>query len=112
MLSIHGYPDVVAAATAGKGDSDLQLFGISVLTSMNEEKLVSAGYYGSMRGLIGQRTDYAVIAGITGLVCAVSDIGLIRNWSGGTLKTIAPGIRMPEPNQRRSNSYRDAEESY
>lgn len=95
MLSIHGYPDVVAAAAVGKADSDIQLFGISVLTSMDEAKLVSAGYYGSMRAIIGQRTDYAVIAGITGLVCAVSDISLIRNWSGGTLKTISPGIRMP-----------------
>ena len=44
MLTLHAYPKAMRAAVAAARGSDLCLLGVTVLTSMDEQDLVEAGY--------------------------------------------------------------------
>src|SRR6185436_17230187 len=44
MLTLHAYPKAMQAAVAAAKGSDLCLLGVTVLTSMDEQDLIAAGY--------------------------------------------------------------------
>ena len=44
FLTVHAVPSVMRAAVEGKGDSSLQLLGVTVLTSFGREDLADLGY--------------------------------------------------------------------
>ena len=44
FLTVHGEPQVMAAAVRGKGASSLKILAVTVLTSLSDEDLVEMGF--------------------------------------------------------------------
>lgn len=93
FVTIHAYPKALRAAMAGRGDSPLKLLGVTVLTSMDDGDLASAGYAGSVKELVLRRAQDAASIGLDGIVCSPDDAAAIRALVGPKLKLITPGIR-------------------
>lgn len=93
FLTVHAYPQTLAAAAKGAAGSNLGILGVSVMTSMNDEDLVEAGYCLSVEKLVVLRAKQAKAAGAAGLICSAGDVANIRAEIGSGLKLITPGIR-------------------
>lgn len=92
-LTVHAYPQTLAAAVKGKGDSPLGILGVSVLTSMNDADLAQAGYGLGVNDLVRRRARQAYEAGAAGLICSPLDIALVKEAVGEGLEIITPGVR-------------------
>lgn len=92
-LTVHAYPQTLAAAVKGKGGSDLKVLGVSVLTSMNDADLAQAGYGLGVNDLVRRRARQAYEAGAAGLICSPLDIALVKEAVGEGLEIITPGVR-------------------
>jgi orotidine-5'-phosphate decarboxylase len=93
MLTLHAYPKAMrAAVTAAKG-SDLCLLGVTVLTSMDEQDLVDAGYEYDPHTLVLKRAEQARIAGMGGIVCSAEEANAVRKVIGPDMALVTPGIR-------------------
>jgi len=94
MLTIHAYPQAMAAAvTAAKG-SKLSLLAVSVLTSMDENDLMEAGYDRDVESLVGLRAFQAKEAGMGGVVCSAFEAALVKKMLGDKMAIVTPGIRI------------------
>jgi orotidine-5'-phosphate decarboxylase len=92
-LTVHAYPQTLAAAIKGKGTASLGILGVSVLTSMNDADLAQAGYGMGVNDLVRRRARQAYEAGAAGLICSPLDIGLVKDTVGEGLEIITPGVR-------------------
>lgn len=92
-LTVHAYPQTLAAAVKGKGDSALKILGVSVLTSMNDADLAQAGYGLGVNDLVRRRARQAYEAGAAGLICSPLDLPLVRDAVGKGFEFITPGVR-------------------
>ncbi|RLQ86862.1 orotidine-5'-phosphate decarboxylase [Notoacmeibacter ruber] len=95
MLTIHAYPKAMEAAVRAAKGSDMTLLGVTVLTSMDDDDLVAAGYSETSEQLVGRRASQAREAGMGGLVCSGQEAALVRNLVGPDLAIVTPGIRPP-----------------
>ena len=93
FLTVHAYPQTMQAAHKGRAGSDLQILGVTVLTSMDNDDLAQAGFAFNVSKLVAQRAGHALEAGIDGLICSAADIADVINTVGNSLKIITPGIR-------------------
>ncbi|ALV26465.1 orotidine-5'-phosphate decarboxylase [Pannonibacter phragmitetus] len=96
FVTLHAYPRTMRAAVAALQETDakdLCLLGVTVLTSMDEEDLVAAGYRGPVAGLVEARAGDARAAGMGGIVCSPLEAGLVRQAVGGELVVVTPGVR-------------------
>mgnify|MGYP001416619341 FL=1 len=92
-LTVHAYPQTLAAAVKGRGASKLKILGVSVLTSMNDADLAAAGYGLGVADLVRRRARQAYEAGAAGLICSPLDIALVKEAVGEGLEIITPGVR-------------------
>lgn len=92
-LTVHAYPQTLAAAVKGKGTSSLGILGVSVLTSMNDADLAQAGYGMGVADLVRRRARQTYEAGAAGLICSPLDIALVKDAVGEGLEIITPGVR-------------------
>lgn len=93
FLTVHAYPQTVAAALAGKGSSDLKILGVTVLTSMDDADAAAAGFSGSVEEIAARRASASARAGIDGLVCAAPEAAVLRKAVGPDTLLVVPGIR-------------------
>ncbi|WP_444851222.1 orotidine-5'-phosphate decarboxylase [Neoaquamicrobium sediminum] len=93
MLTLHAYPKAMRAAVAAARGSDLCLLGVTVLTSMDEQDLVEAGYEYDPHTLVLRRAEQALAAGMGGIVCAAAEAAAVRKIVGPELAVVTPGIR-------------------
>lgn len=96
FMTLHGYPKTMRAAVRGlmeEGNPELCLLGVTVLTSMDEEDLVAAGYRGPLADVVEARTRDAREAGMGGIVCAATEASNMRSILGDDLVIVTPGIR-------------------
>lgn len=96
FMTLHGYPKTMRAAVLGlmeEGNPGLCLLGVTVLTSMDEEDLVAAGYRGPLADVVEARTRDAREAGMGGIVCAATEASNMRSILGDDLVIVTPGIR-------------------
>lgn len=93
FLTIHAYPHAMRAAVAGRGDHDLALLGVTVLTSLDEAGLKEAGYSDRPGALVIKRAAQAKQAGMDGVVCSAAEASAIRAVVGPDLLLVTPGIR-------------------
>ena len=70
MLTLHAYPKAMRAAVAAARGSNLCLLGVTVLTSMDEQDMIDAGYEYDPHTLVLRRAEQALAAGMGGIVCA------------------------------------------
>ena len=93
MLTLHAYPKAMRAAVDAASGSGLCLLGVTVLTSMDEQDLIDAGYEYDPHTLVLRRAEQALAAGMGGIVCAASEASAVRKIVGPDLAVVTPGIR-------------------
>ncbi len=93
LLTVHATPQVMKAAVAGRGDSDLKILAVTVLTSLSEADLAEMGYRESARDLVAKRIRQAVEAGVDGVVASPLEAALAREIAGPDFLVVTPGVR-------------------
>lgn len=83
FITLHAYPAAIAAAMQAKGDDQMQVLAITLLTSQadNSTELVLA------------RARDSIAAGCDGLVASPLEAAALRTEFGNEFTLIAPGIR-------------------
>jgi orotidine-5'-phosphate decarboxylase len=93
FVTIHAYPKAMRAAVKARGDANLRLLGVTVLTSMDQQDIAAAGYAGSVGDLVLARARDAEAAGMDGIVASPEEATRIRAVVGNSIALITPGIR-------------------
>ena len=93
MLTLHAYPKAMRAAVEAARGSDLCLLGVTVLTSMDEQDMIEAGYEYDPHTLVLRRAEQALAAGMGGIVCSAEEASAVRRIVGPNLAVVTPGIR-------------------
>ena len=93
MLTLHAYPKAMKAAVEAAQGSGLCLLGVTVLTSMDEEDVIDAGYQCDPRTLVLRRAAQARDAGMGGIVCSAEESTAVRDIVGADMAIVTPGIR-------------------
>lgn len=91
FLTIHAYPQTMAAARAGAGD--LRLLAVTVMTSYDDADLKEAGYAFGVADLVARRAAQAKAAGIDGLILSPLELAAIRPVVGPQMLLVTPGVR-------------------
>jgi len=95
ILTVHARPDVMRAAVKGRGDSDLKVIGVTVLTSLDKKALEEIGYHDNARDLVMRRVRQAVDLGMDGVVCSPLEAAEIRAVVPDDFLIVTPGVRLP-----------------
>ena len=89
-------PAMLEAAVRGSG-GQVQVLGVTVLTSVGAEDLALAGlsheFYSEPQSLVLHRAAMAREAGIQGVICSGLEAGLIKERMGREFLAVTPGIR-------------------
>ncbi len=93
FLTVHGEPQVMAAAVRGKGKSDLKILAVTVLTSLTDQDLEDMGYQETARALVERRIHQAIAAGCDGVVASPQEAALARALGGKDFLVVTPGVR-------------------
>jgi orotidine-5'-phosphate decarboxylase len=93
FLTVHGSGAVMRAAVEGRGDSQLKLLAVTVLTSFDEGDLADLGYLCPVRDLVALRVRKAIEAGIDGIVCSPLEVAEVRRMAGPGAILVTPGVR-------------------
>lgn len=93
MLTLHAYPKAMRAAVEAARGSDLCLLGVTVLTSMDGQDLIDAGYEYDPHTLVLRRSEQALQAGMGGIVCSAGEASAVRSVVGPDMAVVTPGIR-------------------
>ncbi|QND54064.1 orotidine-5'-phosphate decarboxylase [Phyllobacterium sp. 628] len=93
MLTLHAYPKAMKAAVEAARGSDLCLLGVTVLTSMDQQDMIDAGYEHDPHTLVLIRAEQALHAGMGGIVCSAAEASAVRKIVGPKLAVVTPGIR-------------------
>ncbi len=96
LMTVHGDQYVVSAAIKGRalsGCTNMCIYGVTVLTSLEMSDLASTGYQAdSIQDLVANRARYAALAGADGVIASAKEASIIKGLGYG-LKVITPGIR-------------------
>jgi orotidine-5'-phosphate decarboxylase len=93
FLTVHAFPQTMRAAAEGRGASRLQVLGVTVLTSWDDNDLQDAGYSATVADLAARRAAQADAIGIDGLICSPAETADLRRRIGDKLLLVTPGIR-------------------
>jgi orotidine-5'-phosphate decarboxylase len=93
MLTLHAYPKAMRAAVEAAKGSPLCLLGVTVLTSMDEQDMLDAGYEYDPHTLVLRRAEQARAAGMGGIVCSAEEASAVRKIIGADMALVTPGIR-------------------
>ena len=93
FLTVHAYPQTMKAAAEGRGNSNLRILAVTVLTSYDDADLAAAGYEMSVPELAAARAAQAHDIGIDGLVCSAEEAANLRSVAGPGMVLVTPGIR-------------------
>ncbi len=93
FLTVHGEPQVMAAAVRGRGGSGLKILAVTVLTSLADEDLDDLGYSENVRALVERRIHQAIAAGCDGVISSPREADLARKLGGRDFLVVTPGVR-------------------
>ena len=95
FLTVHGDPQVVAAAAIGKAGSGLKVLAVTVLTSLDRADLdANLIRPGDLRDIALERAARAFAAGADGVIASPAEAAAIRTLPEAAGKLIVtPGIR-------------------
>jgi len=112
FLTVHGSSSLIQGAVAGRGTSDLKLFTVTVLTSMDADDIAESGYtQHTVEQLVLFRAKKALDAGCDGVIASGREAKAIKEMSGNNLLVVTPGIRdedSPVDDQKRRTTARAA----
>ncbi|MFL5296229.1 MAG: orotidine-5'-phosphate decarboxylase [Phenylobacterium sp.] len=93
FLTVHGEPQVMAAAVRGRGGSGLKILAVTVLTSLADADLAEMGYVEKARALVERRIHQAIAAGCDGVIASPHEAALARSLGGRDFLVVTPGVR-------------------
>jgi len=93
FITVHGEPQVMAAAVRGRGRSGLKVLAVTVLTSLTDADLEDMGYAGTARALVERRIHQAIEAGCDGVIASPHEAALARALGGEDFLVVTPGVR-------------------
>ncbi|WOI53358.1 orotidine-5'-phosphate decarboxylase [Parvularcula sp. LCG005] len=93
VLTVHSDPDTIKGAVAGRGDSGLGIFAVTVLTSWDQATVARHGLPFDVLDLVLHRAEIAAEAGADGVIASAAEAQAIKARFGEQLKIITPGIR-------------------
>ncbi|MDB5417293.1 MAG: Orotidine 5-phosphate decarboxylase [Phenylobacterium sp.] len=93
FLTVHGEPQVMAAAVRGRGRSGLKILAVTVLTSLDDADLAEMGYAETARALVERRIHQAIASGCDGVIASPHEAALARSLGGGGFLVVTPGVR-------------------
>jgi orotidine-5'-phosphate decarboxylase len=93
FLTVHAYPQTMAAAKSGVAGSPLQLLGVTVMTSYDDRDLAEAGFAYGVKDLVARRAAQARAAGLDGLILSGEEVNAVRARYGSSLILVTPGVR-------------------
>ena len=95
FLTVHGDPNVVRAAVVGRGDTDMKILAVTILTSMDRADLdLALIRSGEIQELVQERARLAFLAGADGVIASPQEAAMIRALPEAAGKLIVtPGIR-------------------
>jgi orotidine-5'-phosphate decarboxylase len=98
FITVHGDEAIMKAAISSKGDSNLKIFAVTVLTSLDDAALKEMGYALTARELVVLRAKKAVECGCDGIISSANDNpDNIRLLAGkGSLLIATPGVRQAD----------------
>lgn len=112
FLTVHGSGDLIRAAVSGRGESQLKLFTVTVLTSMDAGDIAEMGYpQSSVEDLVLFRARKALDAGCDGVIASGREAKRIKEFSHNNLLVVTPGIRpegYPADDQKRVSTPTEA----
>ena len=95
LLTVHAEPAVMRAAVKGAAGSGLMIFGVTVLTSLDDGDLAEIGYRMGTSDLVALRARQAADAGCHGIIASPQDSpsGLRAAAGAPELLIATPGVR-------------------
>ncbi|MBA4789563.1 MAG: orotidine-5'-phosphate decarboxylase [Rhizobiales bacterium] len=93
LLTVHAYPQTLAAAARGAQGSNIKVLGVTVLTSYDAQDLAAAGYALGVEEMVLRRAEQARAAGVAGVICAPTDARMVRSALGPAGLVVTPGVR-------------------
>ncbi|EWY37590.1 orotidine 5'-phosphate decarboxylase [Skermanella stibiiresistens SB22] len=116
FLTIHtsGGPAMMRAAVEAASMTDLprpRLLGVTVLTSLDDDDLVSVGQGVSVLDQARRLAELAQSCGLDGIICSPAEVAALRADRGPDFVLMVPGIRptgAPVGDQKRVMTPRDA----
>lgn len=93
FLTIHAFPQTMAAAREGASDGALKLLAVTVMTSYDDADLKEAGYACGVAELVARRARQAREKGVDGLILSPMELASIRPLVGSDMLLVTPGVR-------------------
>ena len=95
FLTVHGDPNVVRAAVVGRGDTNMKILAVTILTSLDRNDLDLALIQGGdIQDLVRERARLAFLAGADGVIASPHEAAMIRALPEAEGKLIVtPGVR-------------------
>jgi len=98
FITVHGDERIMRAAIEGKGESDIKVFAVTVLTSLDDAALAEMGYGVSALDLVKMRARKAVECKCDGIIASANDnpneIRRLANMDSLLIAT--PGVRQSQ----------------
>tara|TARA_B110001452_G_C15056591_1_gene368906 strand:+ start:47 stop:721 length:675 start_codon:yes stop_codon:yes gene_type:complete len=85
--------DALKVANKAAQEININLLGVSVLTSFSDEDLENLGFNGKVEDQVKRLIKIAVAANLHGVICSPLEIKMIKEFAPN-LKCFTPGIRM------------------
>jgi orotidine-5'-phosphate decarboxylase len=93
FLTVHANRKALIAAVQGRGQSDLKLLAVTVLTNFDSQDLRDMGMQRSVQDLVTARACLAAEVGCDGVVASGEEPQAIRAKVGRDLMIVTPGVR-------------------
>jgi orotidine-5'-phosphate decarboxylase len=93
FLTVHGVGQVMRAAVEGRGDSNMKLLAITVLTSLDQKDVHEMGHECTVSELVARRVRQAMACGMEGVVASPLEARSIREIAGPKAILVTPGVR-------------------
>jgi orotidine-5'-phosphate decarboxylase len=96
FITVHGHDTkTLKAAVQGRGNSNLKLLAVTVLTNLDQSDLDEQGISATPSGLVVGRARMAEVAGFDGVVASGQEAAAVRAETGPDFLIVTPGIRLP-----------------
>jgi orotidine-5'-phosphate decarboxylase len=93
FLTVHAFPQTLAAARQGASEGALKLLAVTVMTSYDDADLKQAGYACGVAELVARRALQAKEARVDGLILSPLELAAIRPIVGPDMLLVTPGVR-------------------
>ena len=93
FLTVHGNGAAIRAAIKGRGNKNLKILSVTILTSLDAADMLDLGLSRSVEEYVMYRTKNALDAGCDGVIASGLEAKKIREMAGDHLLIVTPAIR-------------------